>query len=511
MGDLKYKRIFKVLLIIFVILISGLMIYKIHYSYTGFIYNPHNNLGYIFVKNFNYPFPIHADEWTHLSQVVYILESKTLGFRNPYSSELIFHKDFELGFHLFLALFFKLTFLNPVLGYQFLPALFFILNAIFLFFFVKMLTKNYYIALFSILFFLAIPSNTNFLGNWFAVPLTFSIFFIYSFFICLLKFLETKKKIYLFFAILSYLFSLSYPIATVLITLISIFYLFFELRIYKELKKYKIPMIFIFLVLLLGLVFFAKYLSFLIFSRDWTPFQYNYSLIFFYGLIPSVLAVLGVYFVLHKKFNRIFILWPLICLLNLLSYRIIGFGLFIPYERTMYYFLLGLVPLASIGLFYLLKPAYTFMMRKFSSKYKKWLSLFVILILVFITFFFVFKGYYNIKEKDLSLVHLLDKQDYDALKFIEKTYGKGNIILADDLVSIGIYPISKNHVVSIQGSNLGYGDTEIQRLFFKSNCGDKEKIINQFEVDFVLSRFEIDCDFLKKIYNEEDYVYGIKK
>lgn len=199
-GDVT--KILKVLLFIFVIIISGLLIYKVHYSYTGFIQNPHVHPSYTTVKNFNYPFPIHADEWTHLSQIIYIIDSRTFGFRNPYSPDLIFHKDFEFGFHFLLALLFKLTSLDPVLWYQFLPAIFFIINASLLFFFMRQLTNNYYIALFSILFFLAIPSNTNFLGNWFAVPLTFSVFSIYLFFICLDKFIKQRKRNILFMQLL---------------------------------------------------------------------------------------------------------------------------------------------------------------------------------------------------------------------------------------------------------------------------------------------------------------------
>ena len=292
MGDLRCKKILKILLVISVILISGLIIYKVHYSYTGFIQNPHTKPSYIAIKNFNYPFPIHADEWTHLSQIIYILDSKTLGFRNPYSPDLIFHKDFELGFHLFLAALFKFTSFDPVLWYQFLPAIFFIVNASLLFLFMKKLTNNYYIALFSILFFLAIPSNTNFLGNWFAVPLTFSIFSIYLFFICLDEFIKTNKNKYIIFTIIAYMLSLCYPFATILITLITFLYLVFEIKIYRQFKKYKTLIISGSITILLILILFRDYLFSLTFHREWTFFQYDYSLIFFYGLLPTTLGSL---------------------------------------------------------------------------------------------------------------------------------------------------------------------------------------------------------------------------
>ena len=224
----------------------------------------------------------------------------------------------------------------------------------------------------------------------------------------------------------------------------------------------------------------------------------------FYRLLS---AVFGVYFVLNKKLNKIFILWPAICLLNLLSYKITDFGLFISYERTLYYYLLGLAPLAAIGLFYLLEGSRYFLLDILTPQ----LCLFLILLLVFANFYFIFKDYYNIKEKNLVLLHVLEKQDYDALKFIERNYGKGNIILADNLLSIGVYPISRNHIVSMQGSNLEYRNPKLPTLFFRSSCKDKQEIINQYKIGLVLSRFKINCDFLEEVYNKKDFIYSIKK
>ncbi|GAF99155.1 unnamed protein product [marine sediment metagenome] len=83
--------------------------------------------------------------------------------------------------------------------------------------------------------------------------------------------------------------------------------------------------------------------------------------------------------------------------------------------------------------------------------------------------------------------------------------------MADNLISIGVYPISKNHVVAMQGSNLGYGNFNLPAIFFKSSCDDKLKIINQNKIDFVLSRFKVNCEFLNEVYNKEDYVYKVKK
>jgi len=191
----KYKFI-EIIILLAVILAGSYMILKVHLAYPGKYQDPHRYPYYFDGKSdpVRYDYPIHADEWTHLAQIIYIMDSKSIGFKNPYKRNLAFHLDLEIGYHLLFALFFSLTGLDPVLAYMYLPALFFIISSISLFFFVKHFTGKSYPAIFSILFFLAIPSNTNLLGNWFATPLTFSLFMIFLFLIFLDKTIDAGKK-----------------------------------------------------------------------------------------------------------------------------------------------------------------------------------------------------------------------------------------------------------------------------------------------------------------------------
>ncbi|VVB82691.1 Uncharacterised protein [uncultured archaeon] len=502
----KHKKIFQFLLLVIVIFVCSSFVYNVHHDYSGFIQNPHINSSLVEVSHFSYPFPIHVDEWIHLSQIVYILENKSLGFVNPYSSHLIFQQDPEVGYHLILATFFKISSLDPILTYQYFATIFFIINSILLFILIKKLTNNYYIGLLSIVFFLAIPTNSNILGNWFAVPLTFSLSLIFLFFIFLTDFFKTNNKLFLLSSIIFYLFSFCYPVATAFITLITFFYLIFEFKIYKRFNKKKFFIILgVGFILLIALLFKG-----LVFSRTWTNFQYDYSLIFFYGLLPMLFAIFGIYFVLTKKMNRIFFIWPLICLINLIVYKIFGFGLFIPYERILFYYLLGLAPLAAIGLFYLFKSIWVFLYEKV-IKNKKVLSLILVSLLVGVCFYFTFQNYYPIKsEGNFGFIQILDQEDYNAIKFIEQNYGEKNIILADPFISLGIYPIGKNFVVSIESSNLGYGNPKTAGWFFMSSCEDKQKIILPSLPNFVLSKFKLNCSFLVEKYNKGDYIYQVK-
>ena len=218
-----------------VIVFSVFMVLGVHTNYTGLAGSIHDviNTESEF-RNFAYPYPIHADEWTHLAQGIYIMESKTLGFANPYSPSFDFHRDFESGFHIFLAFFFGITGLDPVLNYQYLPALFFALNSVLLFMLVRKFTGNYFIALLSIPFYLAIPSNTNFLGNWFAIPLTFSIFLIYLFFFTIEKIFKKKNLQSAGISVFVFaLMAIAYPPAAMLSAAILLPYVIIEKKIYE--------------------------------------------------------------------------------------------------------------------------------------------------------------------------------------------------------------------------------------------------------------------------------------
>ena len=124
-------------------------------------------------------------------------------------------------------------------------------------------------------------------------------------------------------------------------------------------------------------------------------------------------------------------------------------------------------------------------------------------------FTLIFYNYYTIKEKNLVLLHLLTDQDVKALQFIDKEIGQNKVVLADPLISFGVYPISKNHVVAIQGANIGLGDMALSGKFFNGNCVEKQKIMTDEKVDIVLSRISLSCPFLIEIYNQKDFVYKV--
>ncbi|MEK6951613.1 MAG: hypothetical protein AABX29_01225 [Nanoarchaeota archaeon] len=518
--SLKDKKNLVIFLILVVLLIFNfILVYQVHSNYSGLIQNPHNDPNYYEVKNFNYPFPIHADEWTHLAKSVYFIENEKIGFVNPYLKGFPYFPNYEIGFDSFTSEFFLLTGLDPVLNYKYLAAIFMIINSLLLFIFVRKLT-NGYIGLLSVLIFGTLKSNINILGNWFFVPMSMSLFLMFLFLYFLISYFEDKNKKYLFALIFVYLTTLFiYPILAILLTLIT--GLFLITNFYNNKIMWGIVLGCL-LILIISYKFFNLFIPKF---THWTLTAAGYitfNVIRLYSPIFFILALIGLIVAFLRRYNKIlFILF--IPVLLILIEHFLGFTYLIPYTRIVYYFLLFLVPLSAIGLYFLLESAY----RKLKGGAA---GLIFVLVVVVVLVAFDLQNYYNIdkqkgitnvESKNLVPLYLLEEQDYEAINYVNENFGKGGVILTDPLIAVGVYPISQNHIVTMINSNLGAWtyDTvegtwkEDPLIFFEflhGECLQKEEIIKRLRVDFILSRYKLECSGIIEIYNKGIAIYDVR-
>lgn len=506
-GD--YIKIIKTGLLFIALVFCFFLVYKVHFAYPHEFINPETAT---LVNATKYPFPFHNDEWAHLAVGLAIAEERKLNF-NPYLAEQT--ADRELGFHLFLASIFLLPGINPVLVYQYLAPLFLAINALLLFFLVYKLTKNYWIGLFSILFFASIKSNLNILGNWFFTPLTFTLFMIFLYFYFFTKAIDSKKISLLFLALSLLIFLIGiliYPFAAILMVLVSIIYALTKPDFIKENWKYLAiaGVIGVIIVLVVVRLYFwtgtlagtyQKFFSELIFKKGWTVLEHTYSLISFYGVVPLVLAVIGSIYLFLKKKNLLFIIWPGLLLLNLIIFVLFDFSLFFPYQRNFLYLLIGLAPLSAMGLYWIVEMLFNYS-KKYVFKKKKY-STALCIILVIIILFFTFNNYYKTEPQKFSLHRVINQPEYQALLWLKNHYEPYNKVLTKPFLSATIYPISRNRVVGMMPSSLEGGPYARTYDFFNGNCDFKKKIVNEEEVNFVISSEELNCDFLGKVYYKD--------
>ena len=468
------------------------LIYKVHYDFNGVYQSPDGK--YLKGEHLRYDYPMHGDEWTHLAQAVYVMDSKSIGFVNPYIQKKTFHRDLESGFHIFIAEHFLLTNTEPSANYKFLPALFAVITSLFIFLFIRKITNDY-IGFLSMIFFSTLKSNINMMGTWFFVPFTMSFFmiFLYFYFLINIKSKTNYKELLILF-LLMLISAFIYPFVTVLMVSVSLVY-------YAINMNYKKQKIFWSVLLIISILFFfsLKSISFLeelIFKSEWTlgtMGTITYNLIPSIGVLNLLFAVAGVFYTIKKRL-KILLIMPAIFLLNILIHQILHFTILIGYQRCVYYFMLSIVPLSAVGIFYVLN----FIRISLTKKVKKYYPIIPIIVLLPVLFF-SYKDYYNIVEQkniadkdSLNLVPLIfvDEEGIEAIKLVDEKYEEGIVVLANNLLSFAIYPMSKNHVVGIQGANLGTGKFRGRQYFEFVNadaCWETLFITKNFNVTVVIT------------------------
>ncbi len=111
-----------------------------------------------------------------------------------------------------------------------------------------------------------------------------------------------------------------------------------------------------------------------------------------------------------------------------------------------------------------------------------------------------------------------DQYDQGAVDFLIKNYQNKTILANDKLefaldscnlykkYSCGVKP------VGIVWDTKGYGNPNVFQDFIFADCEQKNEIIKEYDIDLILSRFELEsCDFMKQIYKNVDYIYWVIK
>jgi len=454
----------------------------------------------VYAIHFSYPFPYHIDEWKHIANAIDVQSGN--------------FNQIELGFDLFLLALSILS--NILLIYKFLPAFWAVISALTLFYVVYRKTNsNFWIALFSVIFFASIKSNSNLTGIWFFTPLTFALPFIFLYIYFFTEGIEKQNKKYILYSLAIMAFLLPTHAVSVLFAIPILFvYSLFNFNYLK--KEFKFFSLFL-IIPIVGILFYK-----IIFNLSWNSvlqhltnalqFKYGWGVAEFrnsffeiYSPIGFILAFFGISIILFKKeYTKkylIYILWPIILLVSIANYRLFEISFLSPYQRNLYYFALGLPFLSAIGLYFIIKPVKNYFEKNNKEKIIKFIT---ILILIVLVFFLTFKAYYKLPEQS-QLYKSIDKDDYKALLFI-KNLPSGEKIMAELLVSTAIKPISGKEPL---GTIYFTGDKQSVENFFSSeDCKKKENILKLKQIRYVLTKEPIDCNW-SIVYNNKNYIYNI--
>lgn len=453
----------------------------------------------VYSPHFQNRFPLHVDEWHHIEESIKFQEG------NYHWSTF----SFRIGFQLFLFLI-----PNLILVYQLLPALWAVLSALVLFYVAYKKSGNFWVGLFSVLFFSSIKSNVNIMGLWFFTPLTFSIPFIFAFMYFYSEGLEKKSKK---FVLLSFLFmvilipihviSLSFAIPILLV------YSFMHWR--YILKEWKFFIIFLLIPLFILIFYnfvmsfplkelFSKIISELVFEKGWGVIELNNSFLEGYSFVGYFFAIVGViYLSFYKKQHWAYILWPIYLLLSIFYFRLSGLSYFSPYQRNFYYFVISLPFLSAFGLkcFIEIIKDYLppFKKLKFLNKRN--------LILGFIIFLSILPIYFNYYEipRGLEVYYPLNDDINSALNFL-KEYPKG-VVMIPATNALAVYSIS-GHTPFTTLFFYGLENRKAEIAFYQSDCFIKNAILDYFDIQYVFEDYDVGCGW-EPIYNESVWIYRV--
>jgi len=452
------------------------------------------------------PLPLLGDEYVHISLAKQLLDEGTAPFTNPYIATVTPHTNYEFGFHYFLVFLFAITPGDSIVFYKYFASVFFVINGLLLFYLVKSWSKSYTISLFALLFFATIKSTSGLLTHQYFVPLTIgttlllvSHIFLYGFFI------KHEARYLVMLGVSILLTAITYPPAFFFFITTAIIYLFsadHDLAAYFNTTEQKFVYSLSFVTLVMTGLFLGVLTKFhlfekIIFDTSWSALQANLSPIFYFGIVPSALALFGIWQIMHTKITsaRMVVYWFLFSLTAIYLFYIFGNSILIPFPRLFFFYLISVSILAGYGA----KTVLTFSLNR-SLRLTR---VFCIILFCIILSIHVIDAVFS----HTTVAPILDNDGYKTLTNFNRQYPDNAVIIADPLTSIAVYPIAGNHVLNVLNTNIGGGDSTAVRLFLKASCEDKKKMFENFtpylqnnEVQnapfFILSKSVQDCDFL---------------
>lgn len=454
----------------------------------------------------NYRYPLHLDEWYHLSEIT----SMELGKGN-----LVPNTPLRLGFHgflLFLSNFFELYEV-----YYLFASFWAVFTVLVIYFTFKILTKNNYIALLTALIYALVGTNINLLGKDLFVPLTFAIPFIYLIIFFIVYGIENNKVKFFLYGILVALFLLiSHPIS-VSFMIIPMFIYFVIRRDFFLKKKYLL--IIILTSIFLGFLFFVysfngfdRATRFLVrnlnFKRGWGVFEYNNSFFELYSPFVYLFMYIGLMFflkslferkkTLHKRLkslsqrNDIFLFIILfVMFFMIILFRVTGNSFFSPYQRNMYYLALMIPYFSALGVINSFK-----FINSIKDEFLKYVLFFVFVFCLISLIVMPYKVADNIQLN----YKLTEEYIYEISNIEFKGEGK---VIAPPRFLFTLYPIvQKKPLVFTEF----YGKLETVQEFYKCcTCACYNIFLETHNVDTIFSDKPINCDW--EIIRERPYVY----
>lgn len=422
-----------------------------------------------YIPHSNYDYPVHRDEWEHLTASKALIKAENTIYPNPRLGPEYKLDDLEIGFRLWISEI-LLTGISEWFVFKYLNILIACFTVLSVYIFAERFGYGLHAAFFTAL----IPTSVRLLGPGFLVPVSLAVGFIaLAFFIAFRNHGSRYIPLFLIFLFLLY----AHPPTALVLFIIFMPYII----AYREWKLAAVMITANIFALPQFLVMFTKRgLE----AMQFPSYAFFDSLFIEYGYLPTIFCIIGTSLIHKRNEKDRFLVYSTVILLFLnYFYRNSGWSIFYP-ERNYFYIFILMSIIAGYGIAKL--------------KDKRAIAVMVLLIL-FIS--------YNAHIK-MPYYYIIDDREFNDFVWIKNNLEGTTII--DPWKAIAFTAVAEKYVYSYVGAVphkiLDPRNREVYE-FFRKNCSDIEFLKNN-NLSIIYSRGKCDAPELKKV---KDNIYYLEK
>lgn len=373
----------------------------------------------IFIPKHGYSYPVHGDEWIHLTHSQAVIESESITFTEPFEGKHTFSPttNLEFGFHLFLACFQLVTNISWLSIFRYLPSIIFLIALLC----VYLLTEKRGYGWEAVFFTCLIPTTIGILGPAFLVPVALGLVFLPL--ILYITFNYQRWPSYLISSICMSFLLIIHPPSAIIILLILTPSILISLK--GNLRHSLGTLLAVIIPLLISLAWASSVLTQLMSTffelRSLTTYITIPSIVYNYGYLSLALAFLGIIYLLVKggKHGVGFVLGFTALVVMLLIYYRLNYGVPILYERGLLYLMLMLSIMAGAGLASL---RYVNIPSKVTSTSKKFIKRYLAIAVYFVVVVLSLVINIPIRQQEYYY-YLINDEDYRSYTWIRDNLG----------------------------------------------------------------------------------------
>ncbi|MCX6007015.1 MAG: hypothetical protein NTZ34_07115 [Chloroflexi bacterium] len=372
-----------------------------------------------FIPHIGYAYPLHVDEWMHMTYAETIAQSGSITFPDPFTglTDIKLGDNLWVGFHLLWAMFQQVSGISWIPLFRYVPSIIFMITVLAVYILASRQGFGWEAAFFTCL----IPTTGGLLGPAFMVPMALGMLFIpLSLF---LAYHIRHWGSYVLLFIFTCFLLLSHATTAIIICIILAPYILLN---FKGNTRHSVG-----ILVALGIPFILPFpwilqkillvTGQLLTQQSLSPYIELPDLLAKYGLLPVILSFIGTVVLVIKGGKKALglVLGLALLLIIMLVFIRFHYGLATIYERGLTAMLLIMSILAGAGLSWLskLKLPANFLARNNSSVFRSASPVICALLIIVILVIAVPTRVYA------SFYHMIDDEDYNSFVWIKDHVG----------------------------------------------------------------------------------------